>query len=68
MKAKRIDTGVVYELNEKYYALYKTEFELVEEAPVKLEDDKVVIEPVVEEIVVAKEVHVEPKKMGRPKK
>jgi len=68
MKAKRIDTGVVYELNEVYYKLYASEFELVEEGKKEEKEiPKVVVEvevpPVVEE-----KIPVEPKKMGRPKK
>jgi len=66
MKAKRIDTGVVYELNEAYYRLYASDFELIEEEKEEEKEiPKVVVEvpPVVEE-----KTPVEPKKMGRPKK
>ena len=67
MKAKRIDTGVVYELNEVYYKLYASEFELVEE---DREEEKEIPKAVVVEAppVVEEKIPVEPKKMGRPKK
>jgi hypothetical protein len=68
MKAKRIDTGVIYELNEAYYKLYASDFELIKgEKEEEKETPKVTVEvevpPVVEE-----KIPVEPKKMRRPKK
>jgi hypothetical protein len=67
MKAKRIDTGVVYELNEAYYKLYASDFELVKE---EKEEEKEILKVVVVEVppVVEEKIPVEPKKMGRPKK
>ena len=67
MKAKRIDTGVVYELNEVYYKLYASEFELVEEGK---KEEKEILKVVEVEVppVVEEKIPVEPKKMGRPKK
>jgi hypothetical protein len=53
-------------LNEAYYKLYASDFELIkEEKKEEREIPKVVVEvpPVVEE-----KIPVEPKKMGRPKK
>jgi hypothetical protein len=67
MKAKRIDTGVIYELNEAYYKLYASDFELVKE---EKEEEKEILKVVVVEVppVVEEKIPVEPKKMGRPKK
>ena len=67
MKAKRIDTGVVYELNEAYYKLYASDFELIEE---EKKEEKEIPKVVAVEVppVMEEKIPVEPKKMGRPKK
>jgi len=65
MKAKQKDTGVIYEITQEHYELYKTDFEIVGEE-MKIEEEIPTI--LVESSIVKEEEEDKPKGKGRPKK